>query len=352
MVFGDLLGGGNIAGPLPVRIAANGQYIGQAPVVVLPNGQLLTLNNPNGQRTTTDEALLSSVATLPANTPGHTIGLLPPPGTHFDQSLADLVSRVPEVTRGAFKITENESPLPTTRFYVTYNYYDELLKNFGGPNVPRIMINQEVLGYEQAFADNRFSIGVRLPYNQLVSPGFYSNTSLGDLTFITKGVIWQDRPSGSVLSGGLVVTAPTGQVPFANTITGQVIHSTLLQPYLGYIWSRGDFFVQGFSSIVIPTDSDDVTFWANDIAVGYYVYRAQGQFLSAIVPVFEAHLNDPLNHRGTQVDPAGFVDNLTLLGGTHFWFRDQTTLGFAVGAPVTGPRPYSLQATVQLNVRF
>jgi hypothetical protein len=36
----------------------------------------------------------------------------------------------------------------------------------------------------------------------------------------------------------------------------------------------------------------------------------------------------------------------------HNVFRQQTTLTFAVGAPLTGPRPFSLQATVQLNCRF
>ena len=73
---------------------------------------------------------------------------------------------------------------------------------------------------------------------------------------------------------------------------------------------------------------------------------------TGVIPTFEAHLNMPLDHRGTGAVPVGFVDQLTLLGGTHFFFYDRTSLGFAAGSPVTGPRPFSLQATVQMNVRF
>jgi hypothetical protein len=247
-MFGDLLGGGVFAGPLPVPISPQGQFIGPAPVVILPNGQRVTINNPGGQRTVADEALFTQVATLPANTPGGTvIGLLPPPGTVFAPEFADMVARVPQVFRGAFKITENDTPRPTTRFYTSYYYYDQVSKGVGGPNTPRIQVHQEVFGYEQAFLDNRFSIGARLPYNQILSPRFFNDTSLADLTLITKGVIWENRDTGSLLSGGLVVTLPTADTPFPSTITGQDIHSTLLQPFVGYILMGQDLFLQGFT---------------------------------------------------------------------------------------------------------
>ncbi len=352
-MFGDLLGGGVFAGPLPQPISPGGQFIGPAPVVVLPNGQRVTLNNPGGQRTIADEALLSRVATLPAGTPGGTvIGLLPPPGTVFAPEFADLVARVPQVFRGAFKITENDTPRPTTRVYASYYFYDQVSRNVGGPNTPRIMVHQEVLGYEQAFLDNRFSVGVRLPYNQIVSPRFFNNTALADLTFITKGVIWENRDTGNLLSGGLVVTAPTAQTPFPSTITGQNLHSTLLQPYLGYILIGSDLFLQGFTSVVVPTDDQEVTFMANDLAIGAFLYEARGQALSGIVPVVEMHLNTPFNHRNPRAEPVGFYDQFTMLGGTQFYFYDRSSLGIAAGAPLSGPRPFSLQATVQFNLRF
>jgi hypothetical protein len=336
-----------------VRVAANGRTIGPVPIIVLPSGQRVPLGvtAPGAA----DELLGGRASGLaPPGTPVAAVrGVLPPPGTVFDQSLADLVARIPNVTRGAFKITENEAPRPTTRVYTSYYYYDQVGRSFGGPDTPRIMVHQEVLGYEQAFYDNQYSIGIRLPYNQLVSPGFFNNTALGDLTVVTKAVLLESRQTGNLLSAGLAVTVPSGTLPFPSTITGTDLHSTLLQPYVGYILNRGDFFMQGFTSVVVPTSTSDVTFLANDWAFGYRLYQGvPGSFVTAVVPVVETHLTTPLNHRGSKSEPAGLPDQFTVLGGLHNVFRQQTTLTFAVGAPFTGPRPFSLQATVQLNCRF
>jgi hypothetical protein len=354
-VFGDLLGGGVIAGPLPVKVLPNGTTV--PPIrLVGPNGQRVTLGAPLPGTPFVDERLAARGNPVPPTAQqlaaAPTVGILPPAGFRFDDSLADFVSRVPQVYRGAFKIAENDTPRPTTRAYFTYNFYDQISKNFSDGFVPRIMLHQEVFGYEQAFLDRQFSVAVRLPYNQLVSPGFVANTSLGDLTLIGKAVLWENRETGNLLSAGLVITAPTGTVPFPNTLTGRDIHDTLIQPYGGYIYNRGDFFAQGFSSIIIPTISDDVTFLANDLALGYNLYKAPGSALSGFIPTVEFHLNTPLDHRGAQNNPVGFVDQFTVLGGGTFFFRDRTSLGFATGTPITGPRPFSLQATAQLNVRF
>ena len=91
---------------------------------------------------------------------------------------------------------------------------------------------------------------------------------------------------------------------------------------------------------------------ANDLAIGCFLYEARGQALSGIVPVVELHLNTPFNHRGGQTEPIGYFDQFTMLGGAQFFLYDRSTLGFAAGAPLTGPRPFSLQATVQFNFRF
>ena len=38
-----------------------------------------------------------------------------------------------------------------------------------------------------------------------------------------------------------------------------------LQPYIGYIWTKGKFFVQGFEEIEVPTDPHDVTMLYNGL---------------------------------------------------------------------------------------
>ena len=56
--------------------------------------------------------------------------------------------------------------------------------------------------------------------------------------------------------------------------------------------------------------------------------------------------------RGQLTGSVGFVDQVTLLGGSQFILRDRSGVGISVGAPITGPRPFSLQATIQFNLWF
>lgn len=348
-VVGDLLGGGVLPGPIFVRTAPNGQILG-GPITFIQNGQRVALTNVN-QTPRVDEPLLGRPAPIPANiAPGGTAAVLPPPGAVFAPELANRVSRIPQVNRGAFKVTENENVRPMTRAYVSYYYYDQVFGSLG--DVPRISVHQEVFGYEQAFADNLFSVGLRLPYNQVVSDGFYNKTALGDLTIVAKAVLLENRETGNLLSGGLVVTTPTAGALFPNTLTGETIRTTYLQPFLGYLYNHNRVFVQGFSSILVPTDRAGTTFLANDIAIGYQAYLAPGSFLSAVIPFFETHVNTPLENRSVRGLQNGFPDQVTLLGGLHTFFGYHTVFTGAVGAPVTGPRPFSLQATAQLAYRF
>ncbi len=360
-VFGDLFGGGFVPGPLPVRvIAATGQVVGQPPIFV---------NLATGVRTTATNILLGRPAdellagrpapAAPGQQPGVvTTNVLPPPGQVFAPELVARLTLIPLVNRGTFKITENDTPRPTTRAYVVYNYYDNLLRGVNGPDAARLSLHQETFGYEQAFADRRMSVGIRLPYNQFVaSDSSLNSTSLGDLTVITKFVVSENRLTGDVLSAGVAVTAPTGRLTQSNTLTGDSVHPTLIQPYVGYLRTGlgGNAFLQGFSAVVVPTDSSDVTLLTNSFAVGYFVYRNPNGFLTSLVPVAELHVNTPLSHRDRNVGPTSdisFPDTVTALGGLHFTFGRATTLGFASGAPLTGPRPFSLQATATFNYRF
>jgi hypothetical protein len=327
--MGDLLGGGGIAGPLPV---------------VVPRGPLTGVSgNP------TDEFLRTPATTGNGTT---VIGVFPRPGTTFDPSLASAVSRIPQFWRGAFKIGEDESPRPTTRVYTSYYAYDEVFKSFGGPATPRMFVHQEIFGGEYAFLSGWSSVGIRLPYTQFAGGSFYNDTALGDISLIWKSLIYDDPATGSIVSGGLMLTVPTGERPFPSTITGDIVRGTLFQPYLGYIWAGDRSYLQGFSSIIVPTDHRDVTFFANDVQIGYFLIRDRGAAVSGLAPILEMHLNTPVDHRGAQTDPVGFVDQFTMLGGVQFLFRDRAGLAISAGSPLTGPRPFSLQAAVQLNWWF
>jgi len=261
---------------------------------------------------------------------------------------ATVAAIVPVIARGAFKIADNESPRPTDRIFFNYNYFDRINTSFGGSTAPPLNLHREVIGFEKTFFDGNASFGLRLPFLQL-QDGSGDISQVGDLSFILKWALLNDRATGNVFTVGLVVTAPTGD-PFI-AVNGNNIHPTVLQPYIGYIFNWGDFFVQGFSSVVVPTDSQDVSLWLNDIGVGFWLYRdPQGRILNGLVPTFEAHLLTPLDHRGQR--NGGVPDYLSLTAGVNAVFNGTSTLGVAIGVPVTGPRPYNLEVLASLNIRF
>jgi hypothetical protein len=244
------------------------------------------------------------------------------------------------VARGAFKITENESPRPQDRVSGAYNFYN---------NVNSVIdVHRETVAVEKTFLDGNASVGLRLPFFQAHQPG-KNDSDVGDLTAILKYAFVNS--DDTVLSGGLAVTAPTGPIPSVLVFTPfgvKELHSTLIQPFLGYYQAWGDLYVHGFSSLLVPTESKDVTLLFNSVGVGYWLCTG-GERLSAVIPTFEAHVNTPLNHRGA---PFGVADSVDLTAGSHFVFGQRTSLGVAVGTPVTGPRLFDFEVLVNLNWHF
>jgi hypothetical protein len=270
-------------------------------------------------------------------------------GSYSPNMLGDQLSssssrQFPFAVRSSFKIAENESPRPEDRLFVTYNYFNRI-------NNSPIDVHRETIGFEKTFLEGNASIGLRAPFLQETGEG--TNTSqFGDLTIILKGALLNDPCSGNVLAGGLAVTAPT-----AGGVADTPIHPTLLQPWVGGILGSRDLYVHGFSSILIPTDDRDVTVWFNDIGIGYFLYRNRGcgcddRLLTAIVPTFEVHVTTPLNHRGSEATPVGLQDIVDLTFGTWFGIGKRSWLATAIVTPVTGPKPFDVEAQVYFNFGF
>jgi Putative MetA-pathway of phenol degradation len=258
----------------------------------------------------------------------------------------------------SFKIAEDESVMPVDRVYFGFNYFDNVneginarLGGFANEDAYR-----ETFGIEKTFLDGRASIELRVPLGTLdVNSDFAglasNDTDFGDLSVGLKYALFLDRQTGNVVSAGFVVTAPTGPTEF------NPFHSTILQPWLGYRWGFGDFFVQEFCSLAVPTTSDDVTLLFNDIELGYFLYRnnSSDALISAVIPTFEVHVNTPLNHRGAfriEDDPAATPDWVTLTMGTTFIVGQRATVAIGGAVPVTGPKPYDFEILAQLNWRF
>jgi hypothetical protein len=261
----------------------------------------------------------------------------------------------------AFKITDDESPQPRDRLFFDFNYYDNVgaaVDRRLGIDIHGVAIYREMFGLEKTFLDNAASIGLRLPLNTLSAnsstPGLGgTDTDVGDLTAILKYAFWQD--TAKVLSAGLAVTAPTGPSHFAGSNV-PIAHDTILQPFIGYLWARERWFVHGFSGLEIPTQSRDVTILFNSLGVGYIFSRGSpdDRLLTAIVPTFEVHLSDPLSHRGAFriFDPAGTPDVVDLTMATTFELGRRSSLSLGIVTPVTGPKPFDVEALAQFNWFF
>jgi hypothetical protein len=293
------------------------------------------------------------VAGTPATpgTPGFTIPANPVPVT--------TTIFVPSESH-SFKIADNESARPQDRLINTFNFFNfvEGQNNARiGSTVGTVNFYREIIGFEKTFFDGYASIGMRLPFDLLDLNGInMTSADAGDLSIILKGILFQDTEMNYLISGGLVVTVPTGPVALAGPgFALDVFHNTQLQPFLGFLWTRDNFFLQGFLSVDVPTDSNDVTFMFNDWGVGYFVYRDRDndRFLTGVAPTVEVHVNDPLNHRNPSNDCLfGLPDWVDITGGITFEFNRRSTLAIGVSAPVTGPKPYAMEAISQLNIRF
>ncbi len=262
------------------------------------------------------------------------------------------------------KISDNQSPRPQDRFFYSFNYFDNLNasvnRRIGSP-IENLQVYHQLFGIEKTFLDGRASIGFRMPLNTITLkstanvPGLGgTSTAPGDLSVFVKYLLWDDR-KGNLISAGLQVTPPTGPGAFGGRKYYSFYRDTQIQPFIGYIFTRDRFFIQGFSAIDVPTQSQDVTLLFNDVAVGYYAYRPTdpSRFVTAIVPTAEAHLTTPLNHRGfSPTDLASTPDVLSLTFGTNLELRRRATITAAYVTPVTGPKPFNAELVLLLNVRF
>jgi len=265
----------------------------------------------------------------------------------------------------AFKIAENQSPRPIDRVFGSFNYYDGVNRSYDqrvNSQVGNVEAYRQLYGFEKTCLGGQASFGMRQTINSInvdsksptSTPGGMF-TSSGYTSVFAKYVLLASRDYSNLLSVGIDVTLPTGTRSFGGYPNAVGFRDTQVQPFVGYILSKDRLYLQGFSSVSAATDKNDVTFFFNDIAVGYYAYRSQEahKLLSAIVPSFETHVNTPLNHAGFRFnDPASQPYIVDLTFGTTFILRQRSYLTFAYVTPVTGPMPFQGELAVLFNYRF
>ncbi len=268
----------------------------------------------------------------------------------------------------AFKISDNQSPMPQDRVYFTFNYFSNLnsvLDRRFQSSVDELRAFRYIFGFEKTFNEGQSSLGIQLPLDNLtaesaISGNFAkqggSSTSLNNLTIFAKSILKINRETGSLISAGLAVTPATGPDTFAGANYVNGVNDTTVQPFIGYLWRRDRFFLHGFVALDVPTSVRDVTMAYNDLGIGYYLYRnpEPSGFLTALVPTFEVHVNDPLTHRdyNNPLDLTGTPDIVNLTYGLNALIGERSLFTFGVVTPVTGPRPFDYEIVVLFNFRF
>ncbi len=226
--------------------------------------------------------------------------------------------------------------------------------------IQNLQVYHELFGLEKTFLDGQASFGFRVPLNTITFKSTAniaglggSSTAPGDLTMFLKYALYRDEKN--LISAGLQLQVPTGPGGFGGSKYYSYFRDTQIQPFIGYLFRRDRFYAQGFSAINVPTTSQDVTLYFQDLSIGYYVYRPSdpNKFVTAIVPTAEAHLTVPLNHRGfSATDLASTPDILNMTSGVNVVLRQRAVLSAAYVTPVTGPKPFNAELVVLFNYYF
>lgn len=361
------------------------------PLIRIPNPGPVTAYRMVEPRTPTPQYALPAavLSNFPRNAAlGETFGVPPNvglfalPGPQAVPGELETVMQVPAPTRGAWRIADNESPQPQDRVYVSYNFLQDtgerlnegLLAAFRLPNgtllqsngqtvlvpmqPPRLRVHQLTIGAEKTIPTNEnVSFGVRIPvYGIRNGVGFSDDnldkTDLGDISFNIKVAIANELAySGWLASTGVMATAPTG--PDYTNFDGEDVHQWIVQPYLAGLRDFGGVYVHGFTSVAIPVDGPEPVLLFGDLGAGWYAYRSDYFFLSAIVPTVEAHATIPLTHRASPDAAVRTMDMVVATAGVHFVFGPgNCTLSFGGSVPVFAPQPFEYQLITQLDFRF
>lgn len=184
------------------------------------------------------------------------IGQLMQRGPGFDgQTQLNLLTDLP-IGGGAspLQITDNNNPLPQTRYFVNYNHFENAITTQSNGQMFFAPVDQYTIGTEQTFMDGISSWQLQLPMTGgFAAPGDpgVQTGQIGNLGFISKAAIW--RSDYAILSGGLGLDLPTGAsvqgqgYQLRNTAVGVL-------PYIGFMALPTDAtFFQAFVTASVPT---------------------------------------------------------------------------------------------------
>jgi hypothetical protein len=381
---------GNVSGTPPTTI----------PGAASPGAGILGVGSPSSFTASADNAFATSPnlnTSQYANLNPTTVynaeisGALPnpvPPSTPatydaflFYDYIVDANIVLPGYAVGFVKLTENQSPIPRDRVYMTYSYFSNA--NFYPTKAD---VNRFMPGFEKTFYDGWTSVEIRTPFaatlgnSQQLMPGGqgvseYRDIQFGNMSVIFKSFIWETKTWA--LTGGMQVMLPTANNTFLNGVDvfGNEIQSVYvanesvhLMPFVGGIWAPNERF---FNQILVQYEKDangNLAYVNNDFksgisgrqlnqagrifypdflylsfGTGYWLYKDNTQNFTGFAPVMEIHVNQglgaycPIHSGGYQLGPnLGVVSVTNALVGCNFEWGERSTLTFGYVTPLGG----------------
>lgn len=265
----------------------------------------------------------------------------------------------------AIKVAESDSPRPVDRVYYFYNFYGNIDPTLDPMafSFPLLQMHRHVIGFEKTLLTGRASVGMRVPFFRFAGDFNYQTSFVGDLSILTKFMLIENPETRSLFSIGFAISAPTGstpaflQGPFVPPFTRERSprnYPVYLQPWGGYIYNlTSRFYIHGFHSVLVSTDTREPSFVANDIGAGLWLYRnANAPLIRGIVPTVEIHVNSPMTRRGMpqQAGEVRMRDSVNLTSGFYVMMT-RSILGGAVGVPLAFG-PHTIEAVANYTLRF
>jgi len=240
-----------------------------------------------------------------------------------------------------FKVADNNSPLPDTRGFSSFNY-------FQGPFEQDGRLYKGTSGFEFAFAERRASVDVRAGIGVFTHEDD-SNAVFGtNPSAVVKALFFE---SGNLrASGGFGISIPGFDSP-----NGAEETDFVFSPFIGWIWTRANtpWFVHGFEQVDVPLGDGEMRL-QSDVGVGYWFRRDdQTKLITAWAPTAELHLYTPLegDPKGDREGlPSNNVLNATIGVTTYFGPADSLAIG--LGTPLLGAKHYEWEGHLHFIHRF
>ena len=247
---------------------------------------------------------------------------------HYYGAIGQLLTRTPDIQgvatvtltdipmgggAGPLQISDNNTPLPQSRFFFNYNHFENALRTRVGNRQQAIGVDQYTIGTEQTFMDGISSWQLQLPVTGgFDSPDGISAGQYGNLGFISKTAIW--RSDYAILSAGLGLDLPTGSSVQRQGRSGgfQIRNSsTSVLPYIGIMALPTDAtFFQTFVTASLPVSGNQ--FEVNAFPGGPM------QTAGVLTPQSRLHLDLAAGTWLYQNPGGGGVTGMAFVGEVHY----------------------------------